>query len=457
GTRSDDGGKTWKLINNGMVLDTDMFSITIDRYNPDKVWVSTCGWVYATPNRGENWTRYRDGFNNRRIHDIELDPCDPDTIFAGSVAGLYRSHDGGKSWYTISDESLVVNTIALHPQRPGRVILGVEGDGVYISNDNAKTFTRTCDGLRNLTITSIAADAAQPKNVYAAVAFGGSSSGIYRSADAGATWKKLPTNDLPQILSLVITEDAEVKFVAGTEKGFFWSADGETWSQAPPASYPIRVDKVLRFNKVRYFAATAEGVFTSRDSGKSWYRLAGAENRSVDIAVGNLGDKRALFALTNAGLRAFDGTQWLAVDGAPSKGRTLAVRGSGHEQLVFIAGSSGVKAGHVAADGKWTETEAPDAQFASVFGGSRSTDNFVFLTSRQQHQMLVAEPKNSDWRSFPLPSWTAEVTSVALDPFDTARLYVGTIGEGIFIYEGKSAKYEAKKKVAETAAVTGTN
>ena len=318
-----------------MVLDTDMFSITIDRYNPDKVWVSTCGWVYNTPNRGENWTRYRDGFNNRRIHDIELDPCDPDSIFAGSVAGLYRSHDGGKTWYTISDESLVVNTIALHPQRPGRVILGVEGDGVYISNDNAKTFTRSCDGLRNLTITSIAADAAQPKNVYAAVAFGGSSSGIYRSTDAGATWKKLPTNDLPQILSLVITEDAEVKFVAGTEKGFFWSADGEMWSQAPPASYPIRVDKVLRFNKVRYFAATAEGVFTSRDAGKSWYRLAGADDRAVDIAIGNLGEKRALFALTNAGLRAFDGMQWIAVEGATAKGRTLAVRGSGRASARF--------------------------------------------------------------------------------------------------------------------------
>jgi hypothetical protein len=71
--------------------------------------------------------------------------------------------------------------------------------------------------------------------------------------------------------------------------------------------------------------------------------------------------------------------------------------------------------------------------------------------------MLVAEPKASDWRSFPLPSRTAEVTSVALDPFNNDRLYVGTLGEGIFIYEGKSEKYEVKKKVAETAVVTGTN
>jgi photosystem II stability/assembly factor-like uncharacterized protein len=457
GTRSDDGGKSWKLINNGMVLDTDMFSITIDRYNPDKVWVSTCGWVYATPNRGDNWTRFRDGFNNRRIHDIELDPCDRDSIYAGSVAGLYRSHDGGKSWYVISDESLVVNTIALHPQRPGRVILGVEGDGVYLSNDNARTFTRTCDGLRNLTITSVATDVTHRKSVYAAVAFGGTSSGIYHSADAGKSWKKLAANDLPQVLSFVVTEDAEVRFVAGTEKGFFWSSDGEQWTQAPPASYPIRVDKVLRFNKVRYFAATAEGVFTSRDSGRNWYRLAGADNRAVDMAVGTLGEKRALFALTSVGVQAFDGLQWRPIEGAPSKGRTLAVRGTGEEQLVFVAGAQGVKAGRVSVDGKWTEVEAPDAQFAAVFGGSRSSDNFVFVTSRQQHEMLVAEPKSADWRTFPLPSRTAEVTSVALDPFNAERLYVGTLGEGIFIYEGKSAKYEAKKKVAETVAVTGTN
>jgi hypothetical protein len=70
--------------------------------------------------------------------------------------------------------------------------------------------------------------------------------------------------------------------------------------------------------------------------------------------------------------------------------------------------------------------------------------------------MLVAEPKAQDWRSFPLPSRTAEVTSVALDPFDSERLYVGTLGEGIFIYEGKSANYEAKKKPAEAAVTLGT-
>lgn len=457
GIRTDDGGKSWKLINSGMVLDTDMFAITVDPNNPDDVWVATCGWVYNTVNRGDLWTRYRDGFDNRRVHDVEVDPCDRQTVYAGSVAGLYRTNDRGKSWYRVSDESLVVNNIALHPQRPHRIVLGIEGDGIYVSEDEGKTFERSCDGLRNLTITSIAADPAKAKRVYASVVFGGSSSGIYVSDDAALTWRKLSTTPVPPVLSLVVAAEGEPKFVAGTEKGFYRSNDGIEWTQSAPVNKPLRIDKVLRYNSQRYFAATAEGVFTSRDAGKSWERLADADNRTVDIALGYLGEKRALFALTSVGLQVFDGRQWAPIDGAPAKGRTLALRSDGGRQFVFVAGMAGVKAGTVDATRKWHDAEVPDAQYAAVFSGSRNTSDFVFLTSRQQHEVLVGEPAQAEWRSFPLPSRTAEVTSIALDPFDAERLYVGTLGEGVFIFEGKSAKYEVMRKAQAVVEGGGTN
>ncbi|HVR41024.1 MAG TPA: hypothetical protein VMU84_18165 [Thermoanaerobaculia bacterium] len=443
GWRTDDGGTTWSHIANGMVLDTDMFSITIDEKDPDNMWVATCGWVYNTTNRGDLWTRYRDGFTNRRIHDIEIDPCDPDRLFAGSVAGLYRSDDRGKTWYVVSDEGLVINTIVLHPQRPNRIILGSEGDGVYISNDQGKTYARSSEGLHNVRVTAIVADPGESNRVYASVAFGGAASGIYQSDDAGKAWTKVSKTKLPEVLSLTIAPDADAqpKFIAGTEKGFFTSSDAAEWLQSEPSTFPIRVDKIVRFNRTRLFAATAEGVFTSRDAGLTWYRLAGADMRAVDVVIGSFADRRALFALTSNGLLAFDGAAWSVIDGAP-KGRTIAVRGSS----IYIAGSTGVKAGRIAADRKWQAIEAPDAQHASVYGASST----LFLTSRAQREILVGGAEENEWLQLVLPSRNTEVTSVAPDPF-AQRFYVGTLGEGVFVYEGKTAKYVAKHESAAPA------
>ena len=455
GYRTDDGGTTWKLINDGMVLDTDMFAITFDQQNPDDMWVATCGWVYNTKNRGDHWIRYRDGFDNRRVQDVKISPCDPDTLFAGTVGGLYRSDDAGKNWFRISSEDLVINTIALDAQRPQRIVLGVEGDGIYVSDDAGKTFTRSCDGLRNLTVTSIAADPAATKHVYAAVAFGGVSSGIYESADAGLTWKKISATPLPSVLSLTMNDDPQVKFVAGTEKGFFWSGDGSAWMQAAPAYFPIRVDKVIRFNRDRFFAATSEGVFTSRDSGRNWYRLADLDVRAVDLGIGSLGENKALFALTANGLLVFDGARWSVIEDAPAKGRTIAVRNINGSQFVFVAGAQGVHAGRVDIDRKWHEAEAPDAQFASVFSASRSDDDVVFLTSREQRDVLVSAGSAGEWSAIPLPSRTAEVSSVAVDPFDAHRVYVGTVREGLFVFEGVAQRYETKSAEGAASVSTG--
>lgn len=459
GWRTEDGGKTWSLINEGMVLDTDMFAITIEAENPNNLWISTCGWVYNSTNRGDNWTRYRDGFNNRRIHDIEIDPCDRDSLYAGSVAGLYRSEDRGRTWYAISDETLVVNTIALHPQRPGRIILGVEGDGIYVSNDNAKTFVRSCEGLYNVRVATIAADPATKDQVYAAVTFGGAASGVYRSDDSAKTWSKVSATGLPVVLSLVVSpeEDGETRFVAGTERGFFWSRDAVEWSQAEPASTPLRVDKVLRFNRLRYFAATADGVFTSRDGGKSWYRLVGSSARAVDIAVGTLNGNRALFALTEGGLTLFDGEKWSPIEGAPASGRTLAIRAVGNGEILFVAGAQGVKAGRVGDDRCWELVDAPDAQYAAVFGAARAADQLLFLTSRQQREILVGDrTTKTDWLSMALPEQDAEVTAISPDPFQHNRFYVATHGEGVFVFEGETQKHVVTKKPAtETTTSAG--
>ena len=446
GWRTDDGGKSWKHIAEGMVLDTDMFSITIDPANPDNVWVATCGWVYNSVNGGDNWTRYKDGFDNRRIHDVEIDPTDPNVIYAGSVAGLYRSENQGKLFGVVSDAGLVINSIVLHPDRPKRIVLGIEGDGVYVSHDRGQTYERSSAGLQNLRITTVAPDPFEKDRVYAAVVFGGAASGIYRSDDAGKNWAKVSQVALPEVLSLTIASeaDAEVKFVAGTEKGFFWSNDAAVWTQAAPADFPIRVDKIVRFNRLRAFSATAEGVFTTRDGGRNWYRLAGAKNRAVDIVLGNISGRRALYALTAAGVEVFDGEAWSTITDAPSKGRTIAIRSRDGAELLFVAGAQGVKAGIIDELRRWKAVDAPDTQYAVVHGGTRAGGQMLFLTSRQQRQILIGDPLELEWSELTLPSRNAEVTAVVPDPFARDRYYVGTLGEGIFVYEGKTRRVIAR-------------
>jgi photosystem II stability/assembly factor-like uncharacterized protein len=458
GWRSDDGGANWTHIANGMVLDTDMFAITFHPSNPDNIWVSTCGWVYNTDNRGDKWTRYRDGFKNRRIHTVDVDPSDEtgQTIYAGSVAGLYRSTDNGKSWGPVSNEDLVISSVVLDARRPRRVIIGVEGDGVYVSGDNAATFERRSEGLHNLRITSVVADAVEKERVYAAVANAGTASGIYRSDDAGRNWTRINSKTLPEVLSLAIASDpqTEPRFLAGTESGFYWSNDGAEWTQSAPVHIPLRANKIVRFNGSRAFAATSEGVFTTRDGGKEWYRLAASQEPAVDIVVGTMGSSPALFALTASGMLAYDGEQWVRVDGAPAKGRTIAVRSVDGVQHIFVAGVSGVRAGRVDAFGSWRSMKAPDAEYAAVLGASRRADDLLFLTSRQQREVLVSTPDQAGWLEMTLPMQGTEITTIAPDPFKKDRYYVGTTGGGVLIYEGAMRQYVQREETG--APVTAT-
>lgn len=449
--RTEDGGRTWSLVNQGMVLDTDVFSINIDERNPDTVWLSTCGWVYSSFDRGDNWTRYKDGFNNRRIHSVTLDPADENCVYAGSVGGLYRTKDKGKSWSLISDESMVITSVGLHPSRPGRIILGTEGDGVYLSRDDGKTFTRASNGLYNVRVASVVADSSVRDRLYATVYFGGSSSGFYQSSNGGEAWQKLNTTKLPEILSFVVQPDSDTRLVAGTERGFYWSSDGVEWTQAEPSFAPVRVQKVLRYNRTRLFAATSEGVFTTKDGGLTWYRLANLFDRVLDLTIGRLGGDTAVYALTGSGLVVFDGESWSRIEGAPDRGRTIAIRKDGDLEMVVIAGLQGVRAGHIDFRKAWHEAAAPGMAYASVYQTHGSENRTIILASREKTELLISDAEKPEWRPMPLPARSLDVMTIAADPFDARDLFVATGGQGILIYRG----IDRVAAVAPDAAVGG--
>jgi photosystem II stability/assembly factor-like uncharacterized protein len=448
--RTDDGGKSWTHIANGMVLDTDVFSINISPKNPDDIWVSTCGWVYNSGDRGQKWTRYKDGFENRRIHTLERHPLDDNIVFAGSVAGLYVTLNRGKSWALISPDTFVINAINVHPQRPERIVLGTEADGVYVSEDSGKTWRRSSRGLHNVRVGSVIPDPEIAGQVYATVTFGGSASGLYVSSDGGANWSRLNQTAIPEILTLAVRKGGNPRFVAGTERGFFYSDDGVSWERADPAITPIRVDRILEYSSERMFAGTSFGVFTSKDGGRKWYRL-GLEDRTIDIALGWIKSGPALYAMTADGLKVYDGTSWTPVKGSPGPGTTLAVRRESGRDLVVVAGAKGIRSGWVDEQRVWNASPAPTGgASATAFTPLHSTGPIV-VSFNDQHEIHLRDEKSASWKRVGIPTTLRDVSGMAEDPFRKGRFYLGTHGQGVLIWDGSEGPSTATNLAAPAA------
>ena len=136
--RTRDGGATWSRIAEGMVLDATIYSWDFAASDPRDIWVSTCGWVYRSRDGGDHWTRFKNGFTNRRSQVIRRDPRRPGVVYAATVGGLHRSTDGGENWSRISRESMVVTALEVD-RATGRLYVGTEGEGVFVSDDGGAT------------------------------------------------------------------------------------------------------------------------------------------------------------------------------------------------------------------------------------------------------------------------------------------------------------------------------
>ncbi|HYG63134.1 MAG TPA: hypothetical protein VEL74_11175 [Thermoanaerobaculia bacterium] len=209
--RSGDDGKTWAGIFDGMVLDSEVFSLTPIPGRPGEIWATTCGWVYQSKNGGDKWERFKDGFTERRTPSFAALP--DGRLLAGTVAGLHVSEDG-KNWKLAGDPALAIHTIAHHPARPGRVILATEGSGVWISEDGAANFRRSSAGMTN---TRVSALALSGDDVIVALSHAGPLSGAYVSKDRGRTWAA-EFAPLPTVLELAASSG---RVYAATERGLY--------------------------------------------------------------------------------------------------------------------------------------------------------------------------------------------------------------------------------------------
>src|SRR5262249_37073349 len=198
--KTTDAGKTWKRAaskERGMIDDSDIFAIRIDQSNPDTVLMSACSGIYRSRDASETWSKLQGiPSTSRRTHVIYQHPTRPQVIFAGTTEGLWVSTDGGKldSWRRMTSPRTVINAIAVHPDRPDRVFLGVDDAGVLISEDGGEHYAVSNAGFINRQVRAVIADKAQRGRVYAGVIFDRANGGLVINEERGRRRRLAPVN-----------------------------------------------------------------------------------------------------------------------------------------------------------------------------------------------------------------------------------------------------------------------
>lgn len=238
--RTEDGGKSWVRIADGMVLDATVYSFSFDPRAPGTMWVSTCGWVYKSDNWGSHWTRFTDGFTNRRAPVVRMNPFDGSILYAGTVGGLQRSDDGGKTWKRVTRDTLDVSALEVDP-RTGRLLIGTLGEGMYYSDDRGTTLVPASRGLEEARIPVVAADPADRSRVLFLRAYGGPDSGVWDAVNGGA--RQISSEVPPGAFALAAARfDGTTAWMVASPSILLISRDGGRNFQAPgqPPSGHIR-------------------------------------------------------------------------------------------------------------------------------------------------------------------------------------------------------------------------
>lgn len=154
--------------------------------------------LYRTYDINAGWERIYLGENTTDgVFTIYTSPAQPQTIWAGTASsGLMVSRDDGETWQKVDGipNEAPVSAIVVDPKRPERIFVGTK-QTLYLSRDGGKTWMRRGGNLPLGNYTSILVNPRNTDEIIVASALE-SNGGIYQSADAGMSWKRVDTKEM---------------------------------------------------------------------------------------------------------------------------------------------------------------------------------------------------------------------------------------------------------------------
>ena len=230
---------------------------------------AAAGGIFKSEDSGITFKPVFDKMNSPSIGAIAIDPSNPKILWVGtgeswmrnSVSvgdGVYKSTDGGENWTNVGlKDSEHISRVLVHPRDGNTVYVCALGHawndnderGLFKTTDGGKTWTNILHANARTGCGDVAFDATDPNTLYASLwpyrrypySFnsGGSTGGLFKSTDGGATWKKLtsglPQGDLGRIaIATTAANPKRIWAVVEAKKTALYRSDdsGVTWSYA---------------------------------------------------------------------------------------------------------------------------------------------------------------------------------------------------------------------------------
>jgi parallel beta-helix repeat protein len=229
--KTTDYGNTWEETT--VSPSSGVASIAVDPQDSNILYL---GVFYVLGNKGEIYKSIDGGKNLslKKVFDVpvnvvKIDPTDSQVVYAGTgmfyessyewQGGIYKSIDGGESWFGPLLTGVVVNSIQIDPSNPNVVYAGCgDGDGEY------RGFYKSVDGGLNWenkefvwsAVTETRINPERTTTLYAATF----KQGVYISIDAGENWANIGLSDY-QMFDLSIYEPALSTTAESSLRGSF--------------------------------------------------------------------------------------------------------------------------------------------------------------------------------------------------------------------------------------------
>lgn len=172
--KSTDGGKSWKIIHNGLPKEMGKMAIAVSKTNSEKVYAliesdsnKEQGGLFVSNNAGKSWSKISSDHRliQRAWYYIELfiDPNDEETVYVLSAPAL-RSIDGGKTWERLSGTHGDYHDLWINPDDSKNLVIANDG-GAAISYDYGVTWS-TQANMPTSQFYRVNVDNLWPYNIY---------------------------------------------------------------------------------------------------------------------------------------------------------------------------------------------------------------------------------------------------------------------------------------------------